>query len=64
MSGTNATSNVYWISCAKFTVRVACDERDMIIEAAPIVRRFVGQPLANLLRWAAKFSGVRIEPLS
>lgn len=47
----------HWISCHLFTVRVVTDSDDRIIEAAPIVRRFVGQPLANLLGWAAKRGG-------
>jgi hypothetical protein len=56
----------YWVSCAKFTVRVAADEDGVITEAAPIVRRFIGQPLGNLTRWAAGLGGlggVRTEVL-
>ena len=32
------------------TVRVDV-ERGIIVRAAPIVRRFIGQPLVNLERW-------------
>lgn len=42
----------WWISSERFTVQVNTDERGIIVWAAPIVRRFVGQPLANLARWA------------
>lgn len=41
----------YWLSCARFTVQVVTDDRGVITWAAPVVRRFVGQPLVNLLRW-------------
>ena len=40
-----------WISCPEFTVLVETDESGVIRKAAPIVRRFIGQPLANLQRW-------------
>lgn len=38
-----------WISCRKFTVRVVVDDGNIITEAAPILRRFIGQPLRNLV---------------
>jgi hypothetical protein len=41
----------YWVSCARFTVQVNTNHLGIIIWAAPIVRKFVGQPLTNLLRW-------------
>lgn len=53
----------YWLSTDRMTVAVACDEEDMIVEAAPIVRRFVGQPAANLGRWLRKQGGFRAEKL-
>lgn len=53
----------YWVSCDRFTVRVACDENAIIREAAPIVRRFIGQHLSRLTRWAAQFGGLRVEVL-
>lgn len=43
----------YWVSCSRFSVQVNTDERGTIIWAAPIVRRFIGQPLGNLVRWAS-----------
>jgi len=49
----------WWVSCDRFTVWVQVDERAVITDAAPIVRRFIGQPLQNLKRWANKFGGVR-----
>lgn len=53
----------WWVSCERFTVRVATDERGVIREAAPLVRRFVGQPFGNLTRWAAGLRGLRVEEL-
>lgn len=53
----------HWISCVRFTVQVNTDERGTIVWAAPVVRRFVGQPVANLLAWARKLGGMRHEKL-
>ncbi len=41
----------WWCSCRLFTVRVTTDVQLVIVAAAPIVRRFIGQPLSNLERW-------------
>ena len=49
----------HWISCVKFTVEVETDARDKIIHAAPIVRKFQGQSLGNLLAWARKLGGLQ-----
>ena len=54
----------HWISCERFTVEVETDERNIIIRAAPIVRKFQGQPLANLLNWASDLGGLKHEVLS
>ncbi len=45
----------FWVSCDRFTVRVDTDDRDIITFAAPIVRRFIGQPFVNLARWIEKW---------
>lgn len=53
-------TEIYWLSCSKMTVRV--DVRDgVIIDAAPVVRKFVGQPLENLTRWMWKLGGFKRE---
>ena len=52
----------YWLSCSKFTVQVNTDESGKIVWAAPITRKFVGQPLANLLRWCGPHKLVDITP--
>lgn len=42
----------YWLSTSRMTVAVTVDESSgLITVAAPIVRKFVGQPLTNLIRW-------------
>lgn len=52
-----------WLSCSRFTVKV--ETRGLtIVDAAPLVRKFVGQPLANLVTWAERVGGlVRVEVL-
>lgn len=57
----------YWLSCSRFTVQV--DARDgRIVTAAPIVRKFKGQPVANLVRWMGAIcmysGGVQVERLN
>lgn len=52
----------HWISCARFTVEVETDG-DKIVRAAPIVRKFLGQPLANLLEWAQSLGEFRHQVL-
>jgi hypothetical protein len=52
----------WWVSCNRFTIRV--ETRDgTIVEAAPICRKFIGQPLRNLLAWAGHIGGLRFEKL-
>lgn len=52
----------YWVCCDRFTVLVRAEE-GRITEAAPIVRRFVGQPMNNLLNWARGLGGLRVQML-
>ena len=39
-----------WISTPKFTAAVTA-QNNYVVEAAPILRKFVGQPWINLQRW-------------
>ena len=50
----------YWISNRVFTVRVEATD-GVITEAAPIVRKFLGQPVGNLLHWARRQGGLIVE---
>jgi hypothetical protein len=54
----------HWISCTRFTVEVETDARGIVTKAAPIVRKFQGQPLVNLLKWASELGGLKHEILS
>lgn len=44
----------YWLSTKRMTVTVGVDPDGIIFAAAPIVRKFIGQPLTNLERWLDK----------
>lgn len=44
----------YYLSTPKMTISVAVDENDIIKGGAPIIKRFTGQPLDNLLDWLKK----------
>lgn len=41
----------YWLSCSKLTCAFDVNDNDIVIKAAPILRKFCGQPKENLLRW-------------
>jgi len=47
---------VWWVSCNKMTVKVVTEDT-VIVEAAPVVWKFKGQPLKNLLLWISRFGG-------
>lgn len=58
------TKSVWWLSKPKMTVRVEC-EGERIVWAAPIVARFVGQRLVNLLHWLGTMPGtLNVEMLA
>ena len=40
------------VSCRRFTVVVGLDELDVIVWAAPLVRKFINQQCGNLIHWA------------
>ena len=43
----------YWLSTDKMTVYAEVKD-DIIINAAPIIRKFINQPAINLWRWLDK----------
>ena len=51
------------ISCEKFTVGVKLSEDGIILDAAPIVRKFIGQKIENLINWSEKFGKVDVFKL-
>ncbi|MHC4188418.1 MAG: hypothetical protein ACYSUB_01915 [Planctomycetota bacterium] len=40
----------WWLSNRKMTVKVVVKDT-MIIDAAPVVRKFIGQPFQNIVTW-------------
>lgn len=58
------TNNIWhWVSSEKMTF--AClVENDTIIYGAPIIRKFIGQPFNNLLRWMDKQGGLKYEVMN
>ena len=44
----------YWLSTPKMTVAVTVDENNIVKGEAPVIRKFTGQSLDNLLNWLKK----------
>ena len=45
----------WWLSNRRMTVKVVV--RDLkIVDAAPIVRKFIGQPFSNLVNWMTRIA--------
>jgi hypothetical protein len=55
---TSPTLKLYF-SCPKFSVKLTC-VGDTITEAAPFVKKFEGQKLANLVSWTKSTFGGQI----
>jgi len=53
----------FWLSCNRFTVYVECDEEGIILRAAPLVYKFIGQHFDCLVEWAGGFGGVVVMRL-
>lgn len=51
----------YYLSSKMFTVQVNT-RSDRIIWGAPVIKRFMGQPLRNLIRWSMADEIVEIQP--
>lgn len=56
-------NRVWWISSNKMTVGVVTTEDLIITQAAPIVRKFTGQYLGDLLRWMEKQGGLQYKEI-
>ena len=51
---------VYWISTSRWTVRVTTEAYEpygLIVDAAPLVRKFIGQPISHLMDFARRTGG-------
>lgn len=51
----------WWLSTNRMTVGVTTNSEDIIVETAPIVYKFKGQPLTSLLRWLSKQGEVKLR---
>lgn len=49
--------DTFWVSCRKWTVMVRCEADGRITDAAPLVRKFIGQPMSHLEDFAARCGG-------
>lgn len=47
----------HWLSSKSMTVAVEVNDAGIIVEAAPTVHKFIGQPLQNLFNWMQKQRG-------
>jgi hypothetical protein len=47
----------YQIDCNKFCGFVKVDDNELIIDVLPIARKFVGQPISNLIMWTQTHFG-------
>ena len=52
-----------WLSSKAMTVQVDHDDDNVIIEAAPIVRKFRGQPMLALINWMRRQGGFKMVEL-
>lgn len=53
----------YWLSCCKFTIAVSVNEQGVLVQAAPIAAKFVGQSATNLRKWMQRLGGFKWAPL-
>ena len=56
-------NGAWWVTCKLFTVKVVTRE-GTVIDAAPIVKKFIGKPFSELLNWAGShrcFAAIRLK---
>jgi hypothetical protein len=41
----------FWVSGRKFTFWILVDDNDKLVDTAPIAKKFISQPVKNLLRY-------------
>lgn len=54
-----STSNWWWLSSTSMTLGVKT-EGGVIVKAPPIIKKFIGQPLRNLVHWMKRQGGFKI----
>jgi hypothetical protein len=59
-------AGIYWLSSErrKITVAVTVSSTGRIVNAAPVIRVFIGQPIDHLLRWAAPYEWALIAAMN
>lgn len=53
----------YWVSSNRITILVEVGIDNLIRDAPPIARKFIGQRFENLIKWMAKQGGLRVVKL-
>lgn len=51
----------YWVSNARMTVTVDTTDNGVITVAPPIARKFVGQPVGNLISWMKRMGPTDVK---
>lgn len=60
LADSSADCEVWWLSCHRMTVKVeTVDGRVVAAKSAPIVSKFNGQPIANVIRWMKSLGGFK-----
>ena len=57
-------NKTYQISNHNITAKVVVNDKKVIIDAAPVLKKFLFQPLSNLLRWLGKYSEVSVHDIT
>jgi hypothetical protein len=62
--GAGAATRLWYLSSQQMTLGVVtAHPSDRVLEAPPIARGFVGQPLRNLVRWMGRQPGFSCQPI-
>lgn len=56
-----STNRRWWFRCNKMTIYCESNDQDIIVLAAPIVSKFIGQHIKNLVGWMKKLGGFRFH---
>ena len=56
-------TTLYWLSTDRMTVFAEANRHGVVVDTAPIVRVFIGQPIDNMIRWLKRQNGYRIATI-
>lgn len=54
----------WWLSNKQLTIKVEIDDNSNIKTAAPVVYKFIGQPLSNLIRWMNSMGKTEVNKIN